>query len=266
MNGATRLKISGVPVFNNLDLSSIQFRQRIELSAMNGLANIEIESIDLPRGINFPNEINAHQLSDGQQHVFQSATLQGIALNSRISIYNPSPMQIYMGDVTFALRYDPAEQDPDPINGSGSIGIGILVARNLTLKASSRNEIDLVGALVNPDTMPELNTKDGQTLDSNRVREVMGQFFTRFLHHETQKMGVVGYSGRDELLARNASDYPFGYRIEPKPVVPWIETGVRAVQNNVTYQLDARRHVSIDKVNFNISGIYEEIIGIEYLD
>ena len=158
------------------------------------------------------------------------------------AIENPSPVTIEMGEIALALRFDPELENTDPILRGTTLGL--LITRNLTLYPGI-NTVPLQGALVNPDTFPELNP--GQS--SEEVRRVAGIFFSRFLQVTPQLVGVVGFGAEDVFLARKSWPEYRDPKLPPMGKVAWLDESLKSIQNVITFQHDIRKGmIAIEKV------------------
>jgi hypothetical protein len=161
------------------------------------------------------------------------------------------------------MRFDPATEQPDPINGPLSITMGLLVANDFTLKRGV-NTLKLKGAMINPETFPGLNNGTGVYLPAELVRERMSVFVTNFLKSQTMSIGIVGYSSLDEFAAR--SSWPTSPNPEPSPFpghggVDWLSKGLTGLRHVVAYTHPSNRTVELqtvvlDKMNFKLRELY----------
>ncbi len=157
-------------------------------------------------------------------------------------VQNPSTIALRLDDATFAMRFDPSQEQPDPLNSPNSIIMGLLVAKNFTLGAGV-NILHLEGAMINPDTLPGLNPQT-----SEEVRGVMGAFVTNFLKSNVMSIGITGYSSRDEFVAH---DEPPADKPSPFPTTretKWLSAGLHGLQHVVTYRHDPDRPVELQSV------------------
>jgi hypothetical protein len=157
----------------SVQLSGLELEQNVKLQGMDGLKEIDIISFDLPQNM----------ASD------HPSGLRGIELAITSSLVNPSQISMEMGSVTFAIQYT-TDRDVSPIGNGNSRILGLLSVANFTLKPGT-NVIEMKGALLDPESKPSLNPNVAAT----QIREVVSEFFSRFLAGEKQTMAVLGYSG-----------------------------------------------------------------------
>ncbi len=144
-----------------------------------------------------------------------------------------------------AIRYDPDIEEPNPADMERGCTIGLLQAENFVL-APGKNLLHLRGALINPDSMPEMNHR----CNSDEVRQVAGIYFTKFVKFEPTPIGIVGFSARNEFRARKAWKDAPPSTLPELPIIRWLDTSIQALANVVVYTQDPQKgKLDIEKVN-----------------
>ncbi|KAI3634041.1 hypothetical protein MIR68_007645 [Amoeboaphelidium protococcarum] len=241
------LKLEGVPVLNTISVGNVEFNKDIKLTGMQKFSTdggFKVLSLEIPRNLNWQKD-----------QVKQSSTrYQGLELQVQIQIPNPSRITMLLPDTTFSLYYKSTKHE------NYFIPVGLLSASSdemLIRPSPVQNNITLVGGLLSYQTLPEaLKYGYGEA----QYRDVLSEFFTRYISGEKVDLQTRGFSFTDEFNSLRNHTKP---DLPPVDSAGWLLNPLSQINLNVTYQHDSERNgrtsingIQVDKLNFKFRKDY----------
>lgn len=250
LRGSTSIKVHPMGLAP-LTISGVRFSNTMENDGMDGLKSVEILELTLPGNLNWSPDEPARDPEPG--------TFQGLKLLTQVQLFNPSQIEMQLGDVTFKLMYPLKDQD---------VPVGLMSVSSMTL-SPGKNVLQMTGALLNPDTMPPEILSN---ISPKLMKEALSDLLNRFVHLEVVALKVSGWLLKNVFPAdQPTTGEPDGSIYswprandqinlraldlnEPK----WLESALRSLTLEIQHQENPEKpqtkidDISISKMNFKI--------------